>query len=610
MRTPFARLAATIAVVGSMLVTGCFGGGDLATATATGTAGGATSTPTTATSTAKDSLVLLTENWQLASGDSSSVRITAVLKDAANVLKPNEPVSFSASSGSLQVVQKTTDALGNAVAILTTANEPVPRTISVKASTASSATPASLDIEVTGTQLRMSGPTSAIGVSAPASIGLKLVAGDGSALGNQVVSLSSREGNSLSATTVVTDKQGEATITVTALSRNDDRIVAKALGGAVTGEFNLAVSADGLMFIAPTGPTEVPLGASQNVSVQLLSNGAPLANQSIDFSITRGYFDNAPGTTTKSVVTNALGVASVSVKSTNAGGAILTASTSQKTASLALEFYATTPANMILEAAPRIVSMGAKSTITATVRDANQNLVKRQKVRFNLVDITNGTLSLGEVETNSLGQASTVYTAGVQASGENGVSISANAGSSVTASTTLTVDPQIVRLTFGTGNEIFEPNPAQYRKPYVVQVNNNGVPVTNANVQISVYPVRYFKGYFVPVVTRSTGSSTSEAQPDAWGPYYTIDTTADLCQSEDTNHNGRLDAGEQDLNGDGTLTPPAVVTIAADTQQTPTVSKATVTTDSNGFGYFNLTYPQDQAYWLEVELVAQTTLAG
>ena len=41
-----------------------------------------------------------------------------------------------------------------------------------------------------------------------------------------------------------------------------------------------------------------------------------------------------------------------------------------------------------------------------------------------------------------------------------------------------------------------------------------------------------------------------------------------------------------------------------------TISPTTVTTDSNGFATFNISYGKNYALWSRVRIVAQTTVAG
>jgi hypothetical protein len=450
---------------------------------------------------------------------------------------------------------------------------------------------------------------------------IKLKAGDGSVLQNKEVSVISEKGNVLSATKITTNVQGEASITVTDSKGVDDKITVSALDGSVSQEFNLKVSADSIKFNTPNSSAEIPLGIQQNVEVELRKNGSPVANKAVNFSITRGSLQNSTATT------NAQGIAAVVVSADNAGGATITASTDNEEGTLSVEFVATTPATINLEAAPKRVSLEQTSTLTATLRDATQNLVKNKKVLFNLTDTTGGDLPKGEVFTNSLGQASSVYTAGNQSSGENQVKVTAKVvkadgsffqdanGNDLEKEATLTVDPQNVRIIFGTGNEMFEHGPAQYRVPYVIQVSDDGGPVAGVDVDISVYPTGYYKGVYRLIDKKGRTAdivtaldSPEEFKPVKWSARNSI-VGGNICPAEDINRNGILDDGE-DHNADNSATPPAVVSVGASLNQSPTVSNSTVTTDANGFGYFSIYYPQEFAYWVEVELIAQTTQAG
>ena len=607
-RTGFRRSLFQYALIGFLSIgmvslQGCFssgGGDDVAGTGGTGGSGGTGDTGDTGQSS-DAKMVLLTENLQLPSGESGLVRITANLKDASNVLMTGEPVSFSSTSGSLQILKDdqgaaVTSDLGNVVAVLSSPNNPVPRSITVTATGGGSTS--SINIQVTGTKLEVSGPANAIATGQSAELTVRLKAGDGSVLQNKGIVVSSAQGNVLDATTITTNEQGEATVMVTDSMGVDDTITFSALDGSVITPFSLSVSPDSLIFNTPAINAEIPLGSSQPVAVKLIKGGVAQPNQNIEFSITRGEFGN--GLQSESFNTDSTGVATVAISADNAGGATITASTADEEATLAVEFIATTPAALNLEAAPRLVSLGETSTLTATVRDATQNLVKNKKVLFNVDDITGGSLSKGEVFTNSLGQASSVYTAGNQASGEDNVTVTATvSGTAVSGATNLTVDPQNVRIIFGTGNEMFEPNPAQYRIPYVIQVSDDGGPVAGVDVAITVFPTLYYKGRYIPVDTDNDGKA------DRWEANQTV-----TCPAEDIDRNGIINTGETDFNGDGSATPPAVVTVGESPDQSPTVSNSTVTTDANGFGHFSIYYPQEFAHWVEVELVAQTTQAG
>src|SRR5690606_2506381 len=100
---------------------------------------------------------------------------------------------------------------------------------------------------------------------------------------------------------------------------------------------------------------------------------------------------------------------------------VLNGTTIQRT----VEFIATVPATLDLQASPFTIATNDQSTITAIVRDAAGNLVKNQTVTFVLDDKSNGSLSVAQAVTNSQGRAQTFYNASSSTSGVNGVRIDA-----------------------------------------------------------------------------------------------------------------------------------------------------------------------------------------
>jgi len=280
--------------IGMVSLQGCFSSGDEEVAGITGNtgAGGTGGEPAEpdvgASSDAK--MVLLADNLQLLSGDSGSVRITANLKNAKNNLMVGEPVSFEPSSGSLQPLtddqgKLVTDKLGNAVAILSSPHNPIPRTIKVTAIGGGSSS--TINIKVDGTQLEVDGPANAIALNQSTDLNVKLKAGDGSVLQQEKISVASGVGISLGASEITTNSQGEATVTVTDTNGLGGDIVLSALGGSVSSIFSLKVSPDSVSFTVPDKGAELPLGADHLVKVKLLKDGSALPNQEISFSITQ-----------------------------------------------------------------------------------------------------------------------------------------------------------------------------------------------------------------------------------------------------------------------------------------------------------------------------------
>jgi Bacterial Ig-like domain (group 1) len=311
------------------------------------------------------------------------------------------------------------------------------------------------------------------------------------------------------------------------------------------------------------------------------------------------------------VNTDASGNATVQVLSDNAGGVTVSATApGGASAQAKANFIATVAANIEVQPDPFTLAPGEQSVISAIVRDANNNLVTNANVVFSLSDITGGVLSAPSAVTNLEGRAQTTYTAGTVSSAANGVQITATvAGSSPLVSKTvgLTVAKRQVFISIGTGNEITEPNTAQYQTDYVVQVtDSNGAGVKNVPLSMSVLSQYYFKGERVVV-------------GGAWATCYTIPqdlancivgtppaSTVTLgCKDEDTNRNGILDPLE---NKDGIN--PATGTATLEAGNIAAVAPSSISTDANGFAIVSVFYPQEYAYYLQVTLQAQATVQG
>jgi Bacterial Ig-like domain (group 1) len=138
------RRLSIVAAIGLMLLaTGCSGsrnfGGSGSSSTGTGTTGtGTTGTGTTGTGTTTPpataaALTVATSATSIPSDGSASATITALALNTANNLIANVPVTFSSDSGGIAVTQATTGANGAATAVLSTAGDTTPRTITVTA---------------------------------------------------------------------------------------------------------------------------------------------------------------------------------------------------------------------------------------------------------------------------------------------------------------------------------------------------------------------------------------------------------------------------------------------------------------------------------------------
>jgi len=618
--TATASLSASGAAAGTMI-------------TVTAAVGGVSGKTTVGVIATQQAITLLTSSTQMPSDNSKPATITAIVQGASNQLLPSVPVSFSASSGAIVAMQTaagattgvaagTTDANGQAQATLSTPGDATNRNITVTATLGSGNVSATVTVAVIGTKLTVTGPMSLImGSSGMFNVSLTDSAGNG--IGGQTVTLASANGNTLSAPTVQTDSTGHATFNVTAAAAGNDTITVTAMGLSTTQA--VAVSSQSFTFTAPAQNTSVPISASQQVTLVWKNGGTPQANQAVTFSTTRGLFSN--NMTTFATMTDATGTAQASLSSTTAGPAVVSATATAVSAQLSLSFVATTPAAIDLQANPATIQTQGQATFTATVRDAQNNLVQGQTIDFQLTDQTGGSISVATAVTDAQGQAQTVYTATTTASTANGVQVTANVqGTAITKSATLTVGGQTVFLSLGTGNQM-QQLPAgcgtgapctEFSVPYTIQaLDSRGNPVPGANVALTVHSLplppippatQPPPGYNPPVAPDYTTTGVYGAYakgdwrwdtaitPNAW--VQTLDPLT-FCQNEDVDATGIYSTSE-DINSNGRLDPGDVAT----------VSPGNISTDSTGTGTVNVIYPQDHAMWVQVILIATTIVNG
>jgi hypothetical protein len=543
------------------------------------------------------SLTMLTSSPTLPSDGSSTVTITALVRDSNNNVMENVGVVFSANSGSLVVTQPSaTDANGTVVATLSTGGDPSVRDITVSGLAGGSVN-AATTVAVTGLTVVINGPGSlATGGQGSYTARVTDDPVGGSGIAGAAVTITSTVGTTTLAAPT-TDVSGEVDFTLTAGAASGT-LTAAALGASST-PFNVTVSSDSFSFTSPAAATEIDLGAEQAILVAW-PQGAGLQ---ISFATSRGGFTNCAGGAVpgNTVTADGAGNATICVTANNAGPAVITATNSSNTSiQLNVEFVATTPAAMDLQANPGTVATNEQSTITAIVRDAAGNLVKNQVVVFTLDDVTGGSLSVAQATTNSQGRAQTVYGSSTTTSSVNGVEITATVPGfpAVTDTVNLTVAQRELFISIGTGNEIDEPNTAQYRKEWVVQVTDaQGNGVAGANVTFSVLSERYWDGF-----------RTFPLGGNAW---QTTTGPAAGCTDEDAltgnpsfDRNGVLDAGE-DNNGNGEIEAGNIASAVAQVG-----GGGTLTTDANGFGIIDVYWPQEYAYYLQVTLEARTSVQG
>lgn len=539
----------------------------------------------TGSNAAVASVTVVSDTPTIPSSGLTSANISALVRDSNNQFLENVTVQFSASSGGLTVVEAVTDETGIARATLSPAGDPSSRTITVSAM--ASGRTGTATVTVSGTTLTIQGPDSLV-TNTAGNYEAIVANSAGGPVAGQAVTLTTQPAATLSAPSVTTDANGRAAFTMTPTSGSAVTITATGAGSTATKA--VSVSADSFTFSAPPPDAQVGLAPTPvTMTTTWSSGGAPVSTGTVTFSTTRGTFS------TPTTVTPVGGQASVTLSSTTAGEAVVTATNSNGgSTQRRITFVAATAAVLDVQANPFTVGINQTSTITAIARDANNNLVAGRTVVFSLNDPTGGSLSVGSAVTDSQGRATTVYQASSTTSATNGVRITAMVqGTAVNDAVDLTVAGAPLFLSFGTGNSIEEPNPAQYKVDYFVSVTDStGAGVAGVPVSLSALSWRYIKGHRV-------------ANATSWG---TLPLATCINEDRQTGNplydfNGILDPGEDNAgtgNNNGTLESGNIVTIVP----------GSTTTDANGFLPFSIYYPQDHAYYLEIVLRARTAVQG
>lgn len=574
------------------------------TSTSDGSGSGSGSGTTTSTAA---SLSLLVSSPQMNSDGKTNVTFTILAKDSGNAGVVDQPVTIAATSGAVTLDATKTDASGKVTGTLSTQGDPSNREITLKAT--SGAASATNTVNVSGTALQVTGSSSLVfGNTTELQVSVKDSAGVG--IDKVDVKVTSAKNNTLSAQTVKTDSSGQAKVKVTGTTAGSDVISFSALGASK--DFALAVSASNFQFTAPASDAQIFIGTSANVSVKWEEGGVPKANTVVSFSSTRG-------TISSTATTDASGVATATISSTESGNAIITASAPNGTPfnTLPVSFVAVSAARVDVQSDKSVVavykagSTSSLATISAVVRDATNNLVKNAKVNFKLLaDPSGGVLDNSVSTTDEGGLATVQYRAGSSASGQNAVKISATvtdvngiAISPVSSTMSLTVGAQSLFIRLGTDNLLGNASPL-YKKTWTALVTDSaGNPVPDTTVQFRLRPATtnaYSKGLWIDngtIWTDANGNGVVDAGEVAPATTWVRVPTA-VCQNEDLDFNGILGPTE-DFNGNGMLTPGNVASV-----------NGSAKTDAAGIATATITYAKEYATWARVTLQAAVQVAG
>jgi hypothetical protein len=244
----------------------------------------------------------------------------------------------------------------------------------------------SLNLPIINTKLTYSGATTS---TLGSTLVMNFTATDskGVVIPGVVLSLSSALGNGLPAT-VTTDATGQATVSYTATRSGADTVGVSGAGAALSVALTITGSDEDLSFTTPAASTKVPVGQVQTLTVRYRKAGVAQAGTTINLAATIGSFSASSVVSSTSVVTDANGQASVTLRSGFAGSSVVSATVANAhvQATLPLNFVATVPATLVLQVTPSALapnlngSTSNQATLVARVTDANGNPVADKAV--------------------------------------------------------------------------------------------------------------------------------------------------------------------------------------------------------------------------------------
>lgn len=558
-------------------------------------------------------LVVTTDQNYIETGGSDTANIEVRVLTEKNQPVAGQIVEFSSTGGSLQDITDPGTVTGTAV---TNENGVVTATLKFKqdyqnkefvVTARASEFEESVTIKAGGSELSITGQETLV-LGNDLDMTISLTAGNGNPIPNQEVTFTSLANNTITPATVVTDAAGRAAVVVSS-NNGSDTINVSALDNTVTDSHAFVISDDFLAFNSVSGSTEFAVGSVSDVTVTWTRQGTPVVGQPLRFAITAGQLLSAAV-----VNTDASGSAIVTVTSNSAGPAEVTVKADDDgdpNNKLDVEFVATTPKYVLIDASSNRVFAGEPSTITAFVTDANGNPVKNMDVVFSSADLKGGQLSPASARTKSNGLAEVNFLAGALPTEFNEIELTAEVeGTSIADKMNLTVVKRQINVTIGTSNILgSEAEDTQYSLPFTVQVGDgSGGALEGADVTLSIRPISYLKGTMKLV--NSAGLLASESQTGSWSADHWRQDGHE-CASEDGNGNRVLDTGE-DVNNNGSLDPQDPALLAPITPATglATLSGGSLTTDVKGSGYFELIYPASSALWAWVEITARARNLG
>jgi hypothetical protein len=519
--------------------------------------------------------------------------------NSSNAAIPNVVVSFSASGGSLSASSATTDESGIATVNFSSGlSDKTNHQVVIEATTGTFS--AQIPVLIDGTTVEALSDKTSLTIGGDNADVLSIFVADasGSPIYDADVSLSlgtdSTGDVTLSASSGKTDILGLFDVTVTGASIGTATIEIAAAGAIDSYTYSIQSTGSTL---AITEPIEDPasLEIGQQLTI-LVSDPIPGPSNQVVIATSLGSLTDGENTGPAVTVPVTNGYAQAQLLSNEAGIATVQAfdiDNSEVTDSVSVAMYATQASKISVQASSDVVATSTEALsntveIIANVLNTTDDVVGGAPVLFTLDNTTGGgeKISPTIVYTDESGNATATFTSGSEASGGEGVIVTASVlgASTISDSISIVIGGEAGSVVIGTSTKIESiDEDTAYRLPVSVLVSDaNGNAVPESTVSLGLWPAYYYTGDAYRV--------NADSVYEYYGPF----------PNEDTNRNTFLDSGE-DKNGDGQITPQNSAAGSI-----PTV----VTTDEKGVATFDLIYLKDYASYIVVELTASTYVLG
>ena len=554
---------------------------------------------------------------EIPSDGKTAIALTSILRDQEGNPVAGSPVNLVSSSGQITMIDDgNTNAQGAVSAQLTISS---PALVDVIVTASVDAVSESLSLPVVGTTLVMNVQnSSALGKSVP--IELTLLDSSNQPIEGETITLSSMLGNPFDTNAPVTNNEGKATAFLTTNIEGKETLSASALSNTVSSPQN-QITIDSNVFSLMQSDINgnpvfqaVPFSETSYIKLTWSSDSEPVANQTVSLSTTKGTFVSS-GDLFAELDTEDNGEIIIAIEDQDQPGLATVTATGIKpgddgsdalSTNIEITFVSDDPQQITLAALPPSINVTETTTVSAQVTDALGNPVPYTVVALSITDQGGGSISPGEIITDLNGLAEATFTPNRSAQIVEAVEIigTVRSNASVTNNVLITVSEESLGVTIGTGNTSFvTKQETSYLIQYIARVTDiNGLGIPDANVDVSIAPYSFRKGFFQPVDTNNNGQETGPGDyiSGSFDRWRIVITTDPDCANEDVNANGLLDLGE-DTNGDSVLSPGQVASLD------PQVNGEISLTDEFGETYIDIRYPQDHADWVRYEITATIT---